>query len=74
MKKILALSACCLTGCSTGIVSADHDAYFVSVKSLPIHHFFDSAAQEKARSYAEASQYCDSLGGDVETVALDTRD
>lgn len=74
MKKILALSVSCLAGCSTGIVSADHDSYFVSVKSLPVHGWFDTAAQEKARVYAEANAYCNRLGGDVDTIALDTHE
>ena len=74
MKKFLALSVCCLAGCSTGIVSADHDSYFVSVKSMPIHHWFDTSAEEKARTYTEANAYCTRLGGDLETVAIDTHE
>ena len=74
MKKIMALSACFLSGCSTGIISANHDSYFVSVKSAPIHNWFDTAAQEKARAYAEANAYCNGLGGDVDTVSIDTHE
>ncbi|QPK62778.1 hypothetical protein IVG45_18390 [Methylomonas sp. LL1] len=76
MNKIIVVLALTLTGCSTGIVSTDRDAYMVA-HSQPVSLLFpllSTDSWEKAKVYEEATDFCSGRQRNVETVDLKVRE
>lgn len=76
MNKLFALLALTLTGCSTGIVSTDKDAYMVAY-SQPVSVLFpllSTDSWQKAQVYEEATEFCAIEKRNVETMQLKVRE
>lgn len=76
MKKILALLALALTGCSTGIVSMDKDTYMVA-RTQPVSFMFPLMSTDswvKANAYKDASHFCSDVNRNVETLDFKVRE
>jgi len=76
MNKLFALLALALTGCSTGIVSMDKDAYMVA-RSQPVSFLFPLMSTDswvKANAYKDASNFCSDEKRNVETIDFKVRE
>lgn len=67
MLRFLTLFSALLAGCSTGVVQMDPGVYMLGSNG----GFTENGA--KADVYKEASAFCATKGGSVETVAIETR-